>query len=58
MLLKTSAAVTFLLIGVPDGSSTTWNKSVLAKASPKSVNAVIFFVCHFYLLLTLSGMLL
>ena len=58
MLLKTSYAAIFLLIGVPVGSSTTWNKSADAILSPKSVNAVTFLSAIFFLLLTLSGMLL
>ena len=39
---KKSATLNFLLIGVPDGSSTTWNKSADATPVDKSVNAVIF----------------
>ena len=58
MLLKASALVIFLLIGVPVGSSTTWNKSPAAMLSPKSDNAVTFLSAIFFLLLTLSGMLL
>ena len=48
MLLKTSAAVIFLLIGVFEGSSTTWNKSAAAKESPRSDNAVIFLSAIFF----------
>ncbi len=48
ILLKTFSADTFLLIGVPDGSSTTWNKSTLANAVPKSVSAVTFLSAIFF----------
>ena len=39
---SSSPIVTFLFIGVPEGSSTTWTKSSLAEAVPNDVNAVIF----------------
>ena len=41
-LPKKFATLTFLLIGVPVGSSTTWNKSAEAIPVDKSVKAVIF----------------
>ena len=47
MLLKTSSAAIFLLIGVPLGSSTTWNKSTAARPSPRSVNCVTFLSAIF-----------
>ena len=47
ILLNTSSAAIFLLIGVTDGSSTTWNRSAAAKESPKSVSAVIFLSAIF-----------
>ena len=41
-LPKKFATETFLFIGVPVGSSTTWNKSADAIPVDKSVRAVIF----------------
>ena len=40
--LKKSPTVSFLLIGVPLGSSIICNKSSLAEAAAREVNAVIF----------------
>ena len=49
---KKFATLTFLLIGVPVGSSTTWNKSADAIPVDKSVKAVIFLSNHLSFLLS------